>query len=113
MCNATAGALQISYSDKKPGIMPWSGQGESWVCWRYPFRRQVATVLITLPPKLLSLVDLELLAFSEETGCFELVTGSTRAIADARMPGGENFEEALLLCVEVNLLIAFDSEKRG
>ena len=65
-----AGPLQFSYGDRQPGMMPWSGQGESWICWRYPYPRHVATVLLTLPLEVLSLADLELLAFSLQADCF-------------------------------------------
>lgn len=44
--------------------MPWSGEGESWICWRFPFPRKVAAVFVALPPEMLAKADLKLLAFS-------------------------------------------------
>ena len=38
--------MQISLGDKAAGSMPWTGGGESWVCWRYSYARPVVSLLL-------------------------------------------------------------------
>lgn len=96
-----AGILQLSHSDKKAGFMPWSGQGQSWVSWRYPFPRPVATALLTLPLSMLQACDLELLACSGHSDDFLPLGTSMERLEDSSLPGVGHFEEATLLFVEV------------
>lgn len=94
-CVMNTGVLQLSYGDKQPGSMPWSGQGESWICWRYPHRRPVAAVLITLPPPALATSGIELLAFSAEADSFMPLQTKASAVDIGTQPG-------LLLVLQVN-----------
>ena len=38
--------MQISLGDKAAGSMPWTGGGESWVCWRYSYTRPVVSLML-------------------------------------------------------------------
>lgn len=40
-CGVASGPLQVSVGEEGPGYMPWSGSGESWVGWCYPYPRPV------------------------------------------------------------------------
>lgn len=96
------GQLQFSYSDRLPGIMPWSRHGESWICWRYPFSRRLANVLITLPPDILYMLDLELSSFSAEADSFnpvELQFIELRSHQD--LPGIGSFDAGVILSLKV------------
>jgi len=97
-----AGPLQFSYGDKQPGMMPWSGQGESWICWRYLHPRSPATVLLTLPLEVLALADLELLAFSPQAACFVPVEFDIAELAEPGLyPIAGECKAAVLLSLKV------------
>jgi hypothetical protein len=38
--------MQISLGDKAADILPWTGGGESWICWRYSYARPVAELVL-------------------------------------------------------------------
>ena len=38
--------MQISLGDKAADSMPWTGGGESWVCWRYSYARPVVALVL-------------------------------------------------------------------
>ena len=81
--------------------MPWSGEGESWICWRYPFARPVAAVLVSLPWQLLASADLELLAFSDEADSFVPVPAEAAEYWPGDGPPPEGAESMLCLTVKV------------
>ena len=41
-----AGPMQVSLGSKEPGLIPWAGSTESWICWRYPWPRPVLQLLV-------------------------------------------------------------------
>lgn len=45
VCDVCAGPLHVSVGDESPGYMPWSGHGESWIGWCYPYPRPVQASL--------------------------------------------------------------------
>ena len=81
--------------------MPWSGEGESWICWRYPFARPVTAVLVSLPWQLLASADLELLAFSDEADSFVPVPAEAAEVWPGGGPPPGGAESMLCLTVKV------------
>jgi hypothetical protein len=64
----TAGTLCISLADEAAGFLPWSGAGDSWIAWQYPYPRAVRTVTIWDAPEPLRTTQFELWCAGLEHG---------------------------------------------
>ena len=55
-----AGPLCISLADEPAGFLPWSGAGDSWIAWHYPYARPVRVITIRTPPDAVVATQFEL-----------------------------------------------------
>jgi hypothetical protein len=62
--------MQVSLGDKAAGFMQWSGSGESWISWRYPFRRRVELLRLVAPSKPMWDLELEINYYDAQTEDF-------------------------------------------
>ena len=66
------GVLNISLGDDAEGRAPWDGSGDSWVAWRYPYRRAVRRLDLRDVPAELAEAEFELAC--QPRGCDGLHT---------------------------------------
>lgn len=88
--------MQISLGDRAAGFMPWTGGGESWVCWRYSYARPVAALALHGPAAHLSPGELELARLAAGSGEFVAL-----ALREAERPGTQ--AGSLVLVAEVSV----------
>ena len=64
------GSMQISLGSKEPGLLPWTGSTESWICWRYPWPRPVLQLLVEGGASMLAGAEPELSFFHPDAEQF-------------------------------------------
>lgn len=76
--------------------------GESWICWNYPYPREVSVILISLPAELIHASELELLGYVEEGDSFLDVEIEIQRCKDLTLPAGQ--ENFVLVIVKVFII---------
>ena len=97
------GAMQVSLGSKEPGLIPWAGSTESWICWRYPWPRPVLQLLVEGGACMLAGANPELSFFHPDAEQF------VRVAIRQEVQGGSSPADLLLL-VEVRTACLYPAQ---